>query len=125
MHILAFTDMLASIDKRACTFTLTEKSNALFCQRGHTCFCMSAVCVLFMFHLSLTALRQKTRPSKLSVCFITSCNLHLSTEPGQSACAKIQPFLKTVRTTGHTELDKQCQISHLPILDLQFYKEIV
>lgn len=89
-HRLSFTDMLAK--------TIPCSVNV-----AHFCHVCCAVCVLFV---SLTPLRWKTRPRKLSVCYITSCNLYFSADPGQPAlCANIQPCLKP-----HTE-DTQNLIS--------------
>lgn len=53
------------------TCVCTHKNNPLFCQRTTTC------------HLSLTPMRHRMEQSKPS-CYITSCNLHSSAEPGRS-----------------------------------------
>ena len=85
MHRPAFTDVLESLDKLVCTLTLT-KTIPILCL-------LCSLCVTLKSHLRLTPLRKrKTRPSKLSVCYITSCNLYFSAELGRPALNQHECF---------------------------------
>ncbi len=81
MNKLAFTDKHASMNKHL-RARLHSQKQYLSLSKGQHCL-LCHVCVQFVSHLSLTPMRGKTRLSKLPVCYITSCNLYFSAEPGQ------------------------------------------